>query len=255
MALFACLAVAETMPAQGLLNKVKQKANQEANKAIDKALNPNQPANTNQPLSEGDAPTDYNDPDRAKGEGLVSTPPDVKQNLSDAEAAYKAGQYGEARHAVQQAMLGVEMEIGNVVLTSLPENVSGMPFQKSEDQVTSAGWGWTGLTIHREYQSTDNKRQLNADVANNAAWMQAVNMYFTSGYAQTTDGQQNWKQVKVKGYRAIIEFDGSGYKLSVPIGQTSMLVLESDGFAKEQEMMTAAEAFDIDNIKRLLGEQ
>jgi hypothetical protein len=41
----------------------------------------------------------------------------------------------------------------------------------------------------------------------------------------------------------------------VPIGQTSMLLLESDGIAKEQELMTAANAFSIDQIKKLLGEQ
>jgi hypothetical protein len=253
-----CLLAAGSLQAQGLLNKVKQKVNQEADKAVNKALNPNQP-NTqpqNEPVGEDDAPTDYNDNngDRAKAE-MISTPPDVKQNLTDAETAYKAGQYGESRHAVQQAMLGVEMEIGNVVLKSLPENVSGMAYQKERDQVTSTGWGWAGLTIRREYLSSDNKRELTATVANNAAWMQAVNMYFTSGYAQSTGQQQDWKEVKVQGYRAILEVEGSGFKLSVPIGQTSMLLLESDGIAKEQDLMTAANAFSIDHIKKLLGEQ
>ena len=48
--------------------------------------------------------------------------------------------------------------------------------------------------------------------------MSAVNMYMNAGgYAQQTGGQQNWKQVKVKGNRAIIEFSrGSGYKLVYP---------------------------------------
>jgi hypothetical protein len=251
-----CLLAAGTAQAQGLLNKVKQKVSQEADKAVNKALNPNQPNTQVESEDEGDAPDypDTDDPDRAKAE-MISTPPDVKQNLADAETAYKAGQYGEARHAVQQAMLGVEMEIGNVVLRSLPENVSGMPCQKERDQVTSSGWGWVGLTIRREYLSSDNKRELTATVANNAAWMQAVNMYFTMGYAQSTGQQQNWKEVKVQGYRAILEVEGSGFKLSVPIGQTSMLLLESDGIAKEQELMTAANAFSIDHIKKLLGEQ
>jgi hypothetical protein len=130
-----------------------------------------------------------------------------------------------------------------------------MAYQKERDQVTSTGWGWAGLTIRREYLSSDNKRELTATVANNAAWMQAVNMYFTMGYAQSTGQQQNWKEVKVQGYRAILEVEGSGFKLSVPIGQTSMLLLESDGIAKEQDLMTAANAFSIDQIRKLLGEQ
>ena len=75
-------------------------------------------------------------------------------------------------------------------------------------------------------------------------------------YSQTTNGEQNWKQTKVKGYKAIIEYDdNTGYKLSLPLGQTSMIVWEGVNFASEQEMMTAANAFDIDGIKKMLGEK
>ena len=94
-------------------------------------------------------------------------------------------------------------------------------------------------------------------MANNSAWMSAVNMYLANGgYAQQTNGQQNWKQTKVKGYRAVIEYDeSSGYKLSVPLGQTSLIVWEGVNFASEQEMMSAANSFDIDGIKKMLGEK
>jgi hypothetical protein len=189
------------------------------------------------------------------GAGLVTAPPDVNQNLADAESAYKTSKYGEARYAVQQAMLGVEMEIGNKVLKALPETVSGLPKQNEADKVTATGWGWAGLTIQREYLKGD--KQLRTTVANNSAWMSAVNMYLANGgYAQQTNGQQNWKQVKVKGYKGVIEYDEySGYKLSVPLGQSSLMVWEGVNFANEQEMMTAANAFDIDGIKKMLGEQ
>ena len=86
--------------------------------------------------------------------------------------------------------------------------------------------------------------------------MTAVNMYFNAGYAQQTGGQQNWKQTKLKGNRAIIEFDqNSGYKLSVPIGQSSLMIFEGVSFATENDMMAAANAIDIDAIKKMLGEQ
>jgi hypothetical protein len=62
--------------------------------------------------------------------------------------------------------------------------------------------------------------------------------------------------VQVKGYRAIIEYnEGSGYKLSVPLGQSSLIVWEGINYASEQEMMGAANTFDIDSIKKMLGEQ
>ncbi len=190
------------------------------------------------------------------GGGLISTPPDVKQNLADAESAYKKNSYGEARYSVQQAMLGVELEIGNKILKSLPETISGLNKDAESDKVASAGWGWAGLTIQREYK--DNKdKQLTVIIANNSLWMAGVNAYLSSGgYAQQTNGQQNWKQTKVKGYRAIIEYnEGSGYKLSVPLGQSSIVVYEGINFASEPDMMKAAEAVDLDGIKKELGEQ
>lgn len=197
-----------------------------------------------------------NNPSNQGGAGLISTPPDVNQNLADAEVAYKKNSYGEARYSVQQAMLGVELEIGNKVLKSLPESVSGLAKNAAEDQVTSTGWGWAGLTIQREYSDGKDK-QFTATIANNSVWMAGVNAYLTSGgYAQQTSGQQNWKQTKLKGYRAIIEYsDGSGYKLSVPIGQSSIIVFEGTNFATEPDMMKAAETFNIDGIKKELGEQ
>jgi hypothetical protein len=152
-------------------------------------------------------------------------------------------------------MLGVEMEIGNKILKSLPETVNSLKKQDEADKVTSTGWGWVGLTIERQYLKDD--KELRTTIANNAAWMSAINVYLANGgYAQQTNGEQNWKQIKVKGYRAIIEYsDDSGYKLSVPIGQSSLVVWEGINFASEQEMVTAANAFDLDGIKKTLGEK
>ncbi len=251
-----------------LKNRAANNAEQKAGEAIDNLFSgkkKNQTDQANTPGTNGPgsangqntmgAPGGGNPANRGGG-GLISTPPDVKQNLADAEAAYKKNELGESRYAVQQAMLGVEMEIGNQILKSLPETVVSLKRQATADQVTSAGWGWSGLTIHREY-GDGKEKELRVTIANNSVWMAGVNAYLTSGgYAQTTDGQQNWKQVKVKGYRSIIEYDdSSGYKLSVPLGQSSLIVYEAVNFASETEVIKAAEALDIENIKKQLGEQ
>jgi hypothetical protein len=257
-----------TVSAQGLMGKLKQKAEQAGQKAAEKALEKkvdeatgansgsnNSGQNENGNSGSGSNSNSSSRPANKGGGGLVTAPPDVNQNLSDAEVSYKSGNYGEARYAVQQAMLGVEMEIGQKVLKSLPEKVSGLPYLAESDEVTSTGYGWVGLTIVREYRTDD--KDLKTTIANNSAWMSAVNMYLANGgYSQTTGGQQNWKQTKVKGYKAIIEYDeSSGYKLSVPLGQSSLIVWEGINYASEQEMMSAANSFDIDNIKKMLGEK
>lgn len=262
--LVCALVVCVNLSTEGqVLNKLKQKANNTLNKELDKALggknNTNNSGNTNNPGGNNggqNGGNGSNNPSNNSGGGLISTPPDVNQNLADAESAYKKGTYGEARYSLQQAMLGVELEIGNEILKSLPESISGLKKAEQEDQVTSTGFGWAGLTIQRKYND-NNDKQLTVTIANNSAWMSALNMYFAAGgYAQTSGGQQNWKQTKVKGYRAIIEYnEGSGYKLSVPIGQSSLIVYEGINFASEPDMMKAAEAIDIDGVKKMLGEQ
>lgn len=255
---FVAALFAFTAEGQGFVNKLKQKADEAASKALEKKAKEKAGVEDTEE-QENQAPdnksTGRNRPTNKGGGGLIATPPDVKQNLSEAETAFKSGSYGEARYAVQQAMLGVEMEIGKKVLDGLPESVSGLDKVQEADQVTSSGYGWAGLTIHREYLNDD--KQLTATIANNSAWMSAVNMYMANGgYAQTTNGEQNWKQTKVKGHRAIIEYDeSSGYKLSVPLGQTSLIVWEGVNFSSEQDMMAAANAFDIDGIKNMLGEK
>lgn len=261
MALVGTALSSEAQVLNRLKQKVENKAEQKAGEEIDKLFNGKKQqtgqGQQGQNGANGAGGVNGNgDPSNHGGGGLISTPPDVNQNLTDAEAAYKKSSYGEARYAVQQAMLGVELEIGNKILKSLPESVNGLNKEAESDQVASSGWGWAGLIIQREY--SDNKdKQFSVAIANNSVWMAGVNAYLASGgYAQQTNGQQNWKQTKLKGYRAIIEYsDGSGYKLSVPIGQSSIMVFEGINFATEPEMMKAAETFNIDAIKKELGEQ
>ena len=235
-----------------LLNKIKQKVENKAEDVIDDALRGKKEdeGNVGSPTSsEGSA--------RNKGgAGLVTTPPDVDQNLADAETSFSAAKYGEARYALQQAMLGVEMEIGQELLKSLPDEISGLPKDESADQVTSTGWGWVGLTIMRRYKGGD-EQEFKVTMANNSVWLSAANAYLTnSGYAQTTGGEQQWKQTKIQDYRAIIEYDDySGYKLSVPVGQSSIVVFEGINFETEQQMMDAANTVQLNDIKAKLGEQ
>jgi hypothetical protein len=249
---------------QGILKKIKDKAQQATDKMIDKKIDDATGTNTNNSStnsSSGNADMSTvgrkGKPTNKGGEGLISTPPNVNDNLGTAETSFKAGKYSDARYSVRQAMLGVQMEIGKKILAGLPESISGLKKDPSSDQVTSAGWGmgWSGLTIQRDYTQDD--QQLSFTIANNAMWMQAVNLYFTnSAYMQTSGGEQKWKQTKVQDEKAIVEYDAStGYKLSVPVGQTTLLVYEGVNFKNEQDFMNAVNQINIASIKKQLGEK
>lgn len=247
-------AQAQNKKGGGLLKKIKQSAENVLND-VNNSGNTNN-GNTADNTNAGDpASGSRNRPANRGGGGLVTTPPDVNENLTAAETSFKSMSYGEARYAIQQAMLGVELKIGQNILAALPKTLGTLEHVATADQVTSTGWGWAGLTIHREWSGGD--KQMDFTISNNAAFMQAVNMYLTNtGYAQSTGGEQKWKQTKIKGYRAVIEYDeSSGYKLSVPLGQTSLLMYQGVNYANEKEFMDAAALIDIDAIKASLGEK
>ncbi|GIV36948.1 MAG: hypothetical protein KatS3mg032_1327 [Cyclobacteriaceae bacterium] len=176
LAAFFFLCAVLSVPAQNVLNRLKQKAVEAGEKAIERKINP--APNTNNGNNPAPASTSGK-PANTSGGGLVTTPPDVRQNIADAEASFRTGNYSEARYAVRQAMLGVEMEIGQMVLKSLPETVQGLPFNAGADRVTSTGFGWVGLTIHREYRSGN--KHFAVDIANNSALVSGVNAYLASG--------------------------------------------------------------------------
>ena len=258
-----CLGIAvccTTVIQAQLLKKLKEKAEKVADKALDKKVDDatgtgNNNGTNNSGGTNGSNQPKYGKPSNKGGQGLVSAPPDVNENLTSAETAFKANNLSDARYSVQQAMLGVELQIGQEILKSLPQVVANLKKDSMQDQVTSTGWGWAGLTIQRVYVTGD--KQFTVTVANNSLWLSAINMYLANGgYAQNTGGQQNWKQIKVKGYKAVIEYNEStGYKVSVPVGQSSILIYEGINFANEQDMMSAVNQIDIDGIKKHLGEK
>ena len=234
-----------------LLKKLKDKVAQKVlgNTPVDSSASSGNNTSANSSSNSGS-------PTNKGGAGLKSTPPpDVNQQITDAEQAQATANYSDARYSLQQALIGVELQIGREMLKSLPATVDALAKDTTQDKVVSTQWGWSNLTMVRVYSDKKDK-QLTVTIGNNAFYSGFVNMYFNNSAIQANADNQNVKQVKVKGNKAMIEYDNSkGYSLIVPLGQSSMIVLECINFADENEVMTAANTFDIDGIKKQLGEQ
>ncbi|MEO1054893.1 MAG: hypothetical protein AAFX87_29940 [Bacteroidota bacterium] len=187
-----------------------------------------------------------------KGGGLKMTPPDVMENINDASSSVGSSNYRDARFAIQEALRGVELEIGHEILNSFPSTVEGMPFNEDNDEIVTNGVGFVGLNIGRKY--TGNDEEARVAVSNNSMMISSVNAYLTSSaYANSSNGE--FKRTKVQGFRALLEYsDYDGYKLSVPIGQSALFLLQCVNFQSEDEVMSAANAFNLTEIKNLLGE-
>jgi hypothetical protein len=236
-----------------LLKKIKDKANSVVN-------NSTTPVTTekNTTTESSSSTSSSGTPKNTKGGGLTNTvPPDVSQQIADAEKSHADGNLSDARYSIQQALMSIELQIGKEVLKSLPPTVSGLEKDTTQNKVMSTQWGWNNLTIQSVYKKDD--RQLTITIGNNILYSSLASTYFNNAmYMQAnSDGEkQNVKQTKVKGNKAIITYDDDkGYTLMVPLGQSALIVWECINFASENDVMNAANAFDIDGIKKMLGEK
>lgn len=251
--------------AQGFLKKLKEKAEKKAEEVIDKKISDktglpssgNSNGNTNAVggnVSGSTSSGRNGRPSNKSGEGLKNTtPPDVLQQLTDADKAFSSSKYGDARFSVQQALLGVELQIGRQVLQSLPEKIGELAKDTAEDRVVSTRYGWANLTIQRVYQKGD--KQLSVTIGNNPIYMGMIDLYFGLGVAQSNGETQNAKQIRVKGNKGIIKFDkDEGYTVLIQLGQSGMISWQGINYATEQEITDAVNQFDVDSIKKMLGE-
>ena len=245
--------VTNNVSSQSLFKKLKDKV---VNKAVDNAVEKKTgvaPAGESGNGNSGST----GKPSNKGGGGLSNTtPPDVKAQMAEAESAHAAKNYSDARYSLQQALMGVEIQLGRQILKSLPASVDALNVDTAQDVVMSTQWGWNNLSIQRVWKNKADK-QLTITVGNAGIYAGLAALYFTNGgMMEANNAKQNFKQVRVKGNKAVIQYeDSKGYTLIVSLGQSSMIVWECINFANEQEVMTTANTFDIDGIKKMLGEQ
>ncbi len=260
-----CLLVQIDSNAQGFLKRLKDKAEKKVETAIDKKVDsktggtqvpPTPSDNNSNPTSNTTIKSNSSKLSNKTGEGLQSsTVPDVTQQLTDIDKAYNSGNYSDARFAIQQALLGVELQLGKQLLQSLPATINGLPKDSLQDQVISTHWGWDNLNMQRVYAKDD--KQLTITIGNNTAYASMMDFYFNNSYAQAAgSNEQKIKQLKIKNNKAIIKYDEhDGYTILMKLGQTGLITWQGINFMNEQEITTAANSFDIDGIKKILGEQ
>jgi hypothetical protein len=260
LAFFSCC-ISPTPARAQLLKKLKEKATQVIENEIDKKIggntNSGNTGNPNNNPSGENRQTSGGKMANKGGGGLKnSAPPDVLAQISDADKAHQAGNFSEARYSIQQALVGVEIQLGREILRSLPDKVNDMAKDSASNVVMSNQWGWNNLTIQTVYNQPPEK-QLTITIGNNSLYSGLAALYFSSaGYVQANERDQNVKQTRLKGYRAVIQYDDNkGYTLMIPLGQTSLVVWECVNFKDEDDVMKTAGAFDIDRIKKMMGEQ
>ena len=148
--------------------------------------------------------------------------------------------------------MGIELEIGNKILESMPEDVDGIPFEEAEDEVISSGVGFAGLVVGRKFYGDE--RTVEASVLSNSTFVSSFQLAVSNPSMASYD--ENQKVVTIQGNRALLEYDEySGFKLSVSLGQSTAFMLRCVNFESEDAVMEAADTFDLAKFKELLGEK
>ena len=181
-----------------------------------------------------------------------ATPPPVNQSIDEANSALNASDYADTRYYIQQALWGIEYEIGKELLRSMPTKVAGASSDEANDVISSTGFGFVGMNIQRSYEG--GKVGLQANLINGSAAVSGYNTILANpGLYDSSDS--DYKTVRVNGYKAVLEYTSNGYTIGIPFGQSSAFVLDMEGLSSEQDAIDAAAQFNIDEFKKVLGEQ
>ncbi len=239
-----------TLEAQGrLLRRLKQEAEK---KAVEEIFGEEE---KEKKKTAEEAADKERSPRNRKGGGLSQKLPDVDQSIDDASAMFASRDYKSSKISLREAIWGIELEMGQNVLESLPDMVQGLAAIAEDDQVTSSGVGFAGMLIERTYAGPEDMEFV-VSVGNDAAILGIAHMMTAGDMFRQSNENPDQKQIRFQDHRAIIEYDEySGYSLTAPFGQTSLLVLQGVNFQTEEAFMAAANLIDLNVIKQKLGEQ
>jgi len=246
---FLCLLISNSMNGQALRGALIDKVKKEAvNKLTGKEQNTETPAETTSDDNSTSKPSQRS----GSSKGLEKSSKDVNLSLDEAASAFSTNDYKRTRMSLTEALGNLDLMIGDLVLKSFPDQVTGIPSVKENDMIASSTAYWTGLTIHREYQQGE--QWVKVETLNSSLAVFANAAVNTGYYTYSNDPSS--KNVQVKGLSGVITFDeNSGYKLSIAVGQQTFMVFEGVNIPDETTMLQIADAFDYENIKKMFGEK
>lgn len=186
---------------------------------------------------------------------VVSTPAfcqDFNKNIASARNSYAAGNLEEARFAMQQTLIDLDLMIGKEVLKMLPSKMGALNSNAANDNVT-ANTGLTGVVIHRDY-GTD-ARLLTLDLMSNSPLVASINAILSIPFmGNSGDGTQ--KVIRVNGYKGSLQKNvdeqtsKTDYTLQIPIGSTLLTFTAPD--TNEEEVIQMANTLPLSEITKLV---
>lgn len=186
---------------------------------------------------------------------------------SQAEAFIKEAQdflakkeYKQAQLSLQDAVNDINMLLAKQVAELLPAEINGLKAD-GDGEVSAAGMGMMGggMQITKRYRNeTKPENDAEVQIIANSPMLATMNMYLTNPAMLGAE----YKSVRVGTTRAISKTDLQdgennaqirSTEIQIPMGQT-MITIQANGFATEQDELSFATKLDLEKIKAALGE-
>lgn len=177
---------------------------------------------------------------------------EVDKRLEEARSAYGAGNLEAARFALQQAMNEIDLAIGKEVLAVLPSRMGELGAVTADDQVSSAGMGFAGLFVSRNYKGTGDA-SVELQVIADSPLLAGVNTILALPFI---GGDSNQKRIRVGGHRALLQRNESeggqvSWDIQIPFG-SSLMSLTFKGIREESAVTGMADTIPVDQVARLV---
>lgn len=177
---------------------------------------------------------------------------DFNKNLASARTAYNSGDLENARFAMQQMLVDLDILIGKEVMKLLPAKMDALATNTKNDNVT-ANTGLTGALIHRDYGTGD--KAVNVDIMSNSPLVASINAILSIPFiGNSGDGTQ--KVVKIDGYKSVLqkeentETNKTGYTLQVPLNST-LVTLKIEN-TTEADIIRLANTIPLSQIAKMV---
>src|SRR4051812_35772074 len=102
----------------------------------------------------------------------VAQAQEFTKNLASAKTAYASGNLEDARFAMQQMLIDIDVIVGKEILKLLPAKMDALASNVKQDNVT-ANTGLTGVLIHRDYGTGEKNASI--EIMGNSPMVASIN--------------------------------------------------------------------------------
>ena len=168
---------------------------------------------------------------------------EVTDAIALADEAYAAGNYKEAGTRLQEALVGVNQKLIDLLIGYLPEPPEDWRADEPEGLDASViGMGFfAGLSVSRTYYTPAGTR-LDLQVSANSPMLATYRMLLSNPMVAQAMGEEGMKKTTACGYDAFEEFNDEDetYQLAILAGDATLITIEGENAGAGTHIRTLA---------------